>query len=144
MSIIEYANTVIWEVGLKMKLLDIIKALSHKNRLRIINAVRQKELCVCELQNVLDVNQSNASRHLNKLKKAGIIKSEHKAQWVYYSLNQKLLNEHIFIRELIDKELDNQDLFKEDNQRLNYYQESGLTCQNLRNKEIDLNNYNCK
>lgn len=53
--------------------LKIMKALSHQNRLRILNLINQHELCVCEIQYIMQINQSNTSRHLNKLKQAEII-----------------------------------------------------------------------
>lgn len=58
-----------------MELVNVLKALSDETRLRIINLLMMKELCVCELEVLLGLNQSNASRHLNKLSSAGILKS---------------------------------------------------------------------
>ncbi|MGD9156009.1 MAG: metalloregulator ArsR/SmtB family transcription factor, partial [Bacillota bacterium] len=59
-----------------MNLLKILKALGDENRLRILNLLRQKKLCVCELESVLNMTQSNVSRHLIKLKDAELIESE--------------------------------------------------------------------
>jgi ArsR family transcriptional regulator len=114
-----------------MNLIEVLKALSHENRVRILNLLKQQELCVCELENIMDVNQSNASRHLSKLKHEDLIKGAQKAQWVYYSINEKLFTEHKFLRYLLDMELDTLDICQEDNQRLQKYQESGLSCDDL-------------
>lgn len=112
--------------------MEILKALSHENRLRILNLLKVSELCVCELEHIIGVNQSNASRHLIKLKQADLIKAEQKAQWVYYSLNPKIVEVHPFIQKIIDDELKELALCQEDNKKLANYQESGFTCADLR------------
>lgn len=116
----------------RVSIIYIIKSLSHENRLRILNLLKKQELCVCELENIMEINQSNVSRHLNKLKQAGIIKSNQKAQWVYYSLNKKILKKYLFINVLIEKELGYLKICEEDNERLKKYQESGFSCKELR------------
>ena len=68
-------------------LLNILKSLSDETRLRIINLLYEKELCVCDLMEVLQVSQTKASRHLSYLKNAGIVTDRKQAQWVYYSLS---------------------------------------------------------
>ncbi len=114
-----------------MDLVEVLKALSHENRIRIINLLRQQELCVCELENIMGVNQSNASRHLSKLKQENLIKAEQKAQWVYYSINEDLFSEHSFLQNILDKELDSLAICRKDNQRLKEYQSSEITCEEL-------------
>lgn len=121
-----------------MKFIEVLKALSHENRLRILNLLRAGKLCVCELESVMGVNQSNASRHLTKLKQAELIKSEQQAQWVYYYLNQRLIGQHPFLKELIDNELDKLEICQEDSNKLERYHKSGLSCEDLTTKEIDL------
>ncbi|MEJ6952130.1 ArsR/SmtB family transcription factor [Natronospora cellulosivora (SeqCode)] len=114
-----------------MELLEIIKALSHENRLRILNLLKHQELCVCELENILDINQSNASRHLSKLKQVAIIEDEQKAQWVYYKINHKLLSEHSFLRNILEEELKSLENYKIDLERLRKYKVSGISCEDL-------------
>ena len=117
-----------------MDLIEVLKALSHENRIRILNLLKQQELCVCELESILGVNQSNASRHLSKLKHEGIIKGQQKAQWVYYSINEDLFSKHLFMKNILDNELTSLDICQEDNQRLKKYQASGLSCEELGEK----------
>ncbi|MFW5981813.1 MAG: ArsR/SmtB family transcription factor [Halanaerobiaceae bacterium] len=114
-----------------MNLIEVLKALSHENRIRILNLLKQQELCVCELESIMEVNQSNASRHLSKLKQEDLIISNQKAQWVHYSINDNLFTEHKFLQELLDKELDSLDICIKDNQRLKKYRESGISCEEL-------------
>lgn len=117
-------------------LLDIIKALGQENRLRILNLLNQQKLCVCELQNIMDENQSNISRHLNVLKQADVISSEKDALWIYYYLNQKTLKEHPFIVDVLNNELEKVEYCQLDNKRLNLYQESNLNCSDLKDSDV--------
>jgi ArsR family transcriptional regulator, arsenate/arsenite/antimonite-responsive transcriptional repressor len=68
------------------ELIDALKALSDETRLRILNLLYEKELCVCDIMEALQISQAKASRHLIYLKNAGLIKDRKHAQWVYYSL----------------------------------------------------------
>jgi ArsR family transcriptional regulator len=70
-------------------LLNILRSLSDETRLRIINLLYEKELCVCDIIEVLEIPQTRASRHLSYLKKAGIVTDRKQAQWVYYSLSSE-------------------------------------------------------
>lgn len=66
---------------------EVYKALADENRLRILNIIAERELCVCEIEEVLGITQSNASRHLNKLRQAGLVSSRKEAQWTYYAFD---------------------------------------------------------
>ena len=68
------------------KLPDILKALSDETRLRILNLLYERELCVCDVMETLQISQAKASRHLIYLKNAGLVKDRKHAQWAYYSL----------------------------------------------------------
>jgi ArsR family transcriptional regulator len=63
----------------------VLKALADPNRLRILNLLHERTLCVCDLENILNLNQSNLSRHLATLRHAGIVSAEKKALFTYYS-----------------------------------------------------------
>ena len=115
-----------------MEIVTLLKSLSDENRLRILNLLRCEELCVCEIEYLLDISQSNASRHLNKLLIAKVIINEKKAQWVHYRLNDKIIDDYPFLKEFINKELDKHELFKNDLQKLNAYKNSSLNCENLK------------
>ena len=68
-----------------MDVSEVLKALADPNRLRILNLLHERTLCVCDLEAILALNQSNLSRHLSKLKQVGIVKAEKKALFSYYS-----------------------------------------------------------
>lgn len=114
-----------------MKLIQVIKALSDETRLRILNLLYQGELCVCELEALLDINQSNASRHLNRIVNAGIIHYEKRAQYVYYRVDKDILIKYPFIKEILGNELIKEKGYQIDLDRLSQYRESGITCDDL-------------
>ena len=62
-------------------------ALSDPLRLAIVELLMQQELCVCDLCDRLEVNQSKLSFHLKTLKEAGLISPRQQGRWMYYSLN---------------------------------------------------------
>ena len=68
-----------------MDVSEVLKALADPNRLRILNLLHERTLCVCDLEAILDLNQSNLSRHLSKLKQAGIVNAQKKALFTFYS-----------------------------------------------------------
>jgi len=71
-------------------------ALASKERLIIINALKEQDRCVCELETILDKSQSTISHHLRKLVVAGLIQGYKKQKFTYY---------HLFKEELV-KNLD--------------------------------------
>jgi ArsR family transcriptional regulator len=72
------------------QLIDVLKALSDKTRLRIIWVLQKAdcELCVCEIIDSLDESQYNVSRHLKVLKTSGLVKENKQGRWVFYSLSK--------------------------------------------------------
>ncbi len=86
-----------------MDILEIYKALSDINRIRILNILLIKELCVCEVEEVLEMSQSNVSRHLNKLKQADVVKSRKESQWVYYSVNDDFIDDYPHLYSHLEK-----------------------------------------
>jgi ArsR family transcriptional regulator, arsenate/arsenite/antimonite-responsive transcriptional repressor len=106
----------------------IFKALADENRIRILNLLKTGELCVCDIEAVLGIKQSNASRHLNKLKIAGIIISEKKSQWVHYRLNDAVFLKYPFLSIIINDEVGKISVCKEDLELLKKIKASGRSC----------------
>ena len=115
-----------------MELIQILKALSDETRVRILNLLMDGELCVGEIEYLLNINQSNASRHLSTLKNACLITYEKNAQWIFYSISKDTLEKHSFIRVLIENELSQLDLYTKDKKRLQEHKSSGKTCFDLK------------
>ena len=76
-------------------MVQIFKALSEESRLRILSLFLEGgDLCVCEVEAILGMTQSNASRHLILLKNCGLLENYRKAQWMYYRLNQTFISDN--------------------------------------------------
>lgn len=97
------------------KIVDILKALSDETRLRILNLLFEKELCVCDIMETLQISQTKTSRHLIYLKNAGLVRDRKHAQWAYYSLSKDerlkfidgLVYDNLRTMELYRKDLEN-------------------------------------
>ena len=125
MSIIAYNHIL---VVICADLVYILKALADENRIRILNLLRNDELCVCDIEAVLGIKQSNASRHLNRLKIAGIIISDKKSQWVYYRLKDETFVKFPFLSMIINDEVGKISVCKEDLELLEKIKASGRSC----------------
>lgn len=110
-------------------MVDMMKALSDENRLRLFHLMTHGALCVCEFEVLLDMSQSNVSRHLSKLKTAGLIQSDKDAQWVHYNLSASFIEEHKKLYDYLVEAFLKMDVFKMDLKRLNRYHANNLNCQ---------------
>lgn len=63
-------------------------ALADRTRRRILNLIREQEICVCFLTEVLDVSQPKISRHLAYLRNAEIVSARREGKWMYYRITQ--------------------------------------------------------
>lgn len=64
----------------------IAKALAHPSRLLILEALEDREVCVCDLTNLVGADQSTVSKHLAVLKQAGLVEDRKDGAMVYYKL----------------------------------------------------------
>ncbi|MBP2627596.1 MAG: aseR 2 [Firmicutes bacterium] len=114
-----------------MDIIEVLKALADETRVRILNVLYKETLCVCDLEEILKISQSNASRHLAKLRNARLIISEKQAQWVYYRVDEKILERYSFLKELLAKELDKSPQCQKDFRRLKKYRDCGGSCERI-------------
>lgn len=98
--------------------IEIYKALSDESRLRILNLLMQRELCVCEIELILEMSQSNVSRHLNKLKHADIVVSKKKSQWVHYTIRKEFIEKNHYLYEHLRDKFSMEDMFLRDIDKL--------------------------
>ncbi|MGK7956341.1 MAG: ArsR/SmtB family transcription factor [Crocosphaera sp.] len=63
------------------------RALSDPIRLQVLELLKTQELCVCDLCEKLEINQSKLSFHLKNLKDAQLVQSRQEGRWIYYHLN---------------------------------------------------------
>lgn len=71
------------------KLTNYFKLLSDETRLRIMVLLYYGEFCVCQLSGITGISQPNMSKHLGRLRDAGLVKDERKEQYIFYSLDIK-------------------------------------------------------
>ncbi|MGF1569864.1 MAG: ArsR/SmtB family transcription factor [Nodosilinea sp.] len=67
--------------------LAAFKALSDPLRLQVVELLREREMCVCDLCDRLSVSQSKLSFHLKILRQASLLTARQEGRWIYYSLN---------------------------------------------------------
>src|ERR1700743_1377784 len=77
------------------RMAPIAKALGDPTRLQLVDVLRKHagKVCVCELVPLFDVSQPTLSRHLKKLRAAGIVDSERRGLWAYYYVLPEALDE---------------------------------------------------
>ncbi len=85
---------------------EVLKALAHPIRLAVIQFLSQEEKCVCEIVNHVGTSQSNISKHLSLMKRAGILSDRKEGLSVYYRLNMPCsLNFFQCVREIMETQL---------------------------------------
>ncbi len=68
-------------------MVEEFKVLGDKTRLRILSLLQGRELCVCDLTEVLEISQPGVSQHMRRLRQIGFVHERRGGQWIYYSLN---------------------------------------------------------
>ncbi len=108
-----------------MEVETVFKALGDTNRLRIVNLLLHGELCVCDIQYVLENSQPNISRHLAYLKRSEMVLDRRDGYRVFYRLvnakepEKKRLYD--FLRGLFESEIQ----LRQDTERLKVAISSG-------------------
>ena len=95
-------------------MLELFKALADNTRLRILAQMSKGEMCVCEIEECLKLTQSNTSRHLTILKKAGILESCKTAQWAYYRISESFIQQHRPLYDYLLREINNLPYYAKD------------------------------
>ncbi len=66
--------------------MNITKALADSTRIRVLLALRERELCACQITELFGLAQSTMSKHFYLLKQAGLVSCRKEGRWVYYAL----------------------------------------------------------
>jgi ArsR family transcriptional regulator len=69
-----------------LKMETFFMALADKTRLRLLNLMREDEICVCFFTEVLEESQPKISRHLAYLRNAGIVEARRDGKWMHYKI----------------------------------------------------------
>ncbi len=71
--------------------LQIFKSFSDESRVRLLHLItHNQEMCITDLEHILDFTQTKTSRHLIYLKNAGLLSSRKHDQWVFYFLKEEV------------------------------------------------------
>ena len=70
-----------------MKLDEFFAALADRTRLRLLNLMRDGEVCVCFFAETIGTNNPKISRHLAYLRRAGLVKGRREGKWMHYSIS---------------------------------------------------------
>ena len=105
------------------------KALSDETRLRILHLLMERECCVCEVMQALEISQARASRNLSALYDAGFLKLRHDGLWSLYSIDTE--TDRAYCIEMLDtvkKSLKGNELVQQDSERLKTAKRVGVCC----------------
>ncbi len=71
-----------------------LEIFSHPVRVQVLDILTRgkKSVCVCDIESGVPVKQPTVSHHLRLLREAGLVQSERRGQWVYYSVNREALD----------------------------------------------------
>jgi ArsR family transcriptional regulator len=118
MRICKYNDTYILLTTMR-DFVKLFKALSDETRIRILKVLLQRECCVCEVMQALDISQSRASRNLGILEDAGFIKSRRDGLWIVYSIDGQKMNSYVApLIELLRGSMVNEGTIVQDKKRL--------------------------
>ena len=111
------------------ELTRVFKSLSDETRLRILNVLMERECCVCEVMQALEISQSRASRNLNALYNAGLLKLRRDGLWALYSIDEEgLEKQYTPILGAVKSSLAGNEIGTEDIERLKKAERVGPTC----------------
>jgi len=123
------AYSLILERAAMQDLIKAIKALSNETRLRIFKILLERECCVCEVMQALDISQSRASRNLGILQDTGLLRAQRDGVWIVYSVDWQSANRYAtsLAKLLRDSPISNEVLAK-DRERLSHAVRIGPGC----------------
>ncbi len=110
----------IWHNSTMSIFAKVAKALSDEGRVRIIRALdNERELCACQLTELLGLTPSTVSKHLRILKQACLLTSRKEGTWVFYAINTKAADN--LVREwikFVGEAVRNEPEYREDKRKL--------------------------
>jgi len=107
-------------------LIKALKALSDETRLRIVNILLERECCVCEVMQALNISQSRASRNLGILQETGLLKAQRDGVWIVYSVDWQTANRYAaFLAKLLKDSPISNEILDRDKERLKHAKRTG-------------------
>ena len=96
----------------------LFSALADRTRLRLLNLLRDGEVCVCFFAGTLETNNPKISRHLAYLKRAELVSGRRDGKWMHYSLRRPTEPAAAEVFDATMKMLESDDEMKKDRRRL--------------------------
>ena len=103
-----------------MKSLLFLKSISNSTKLRLVSLLLENELCVCELEEIMEIRQVNISKNLISLKEAGIVNVRREKQRAFYFLSKEFLNNKFLVEHIVDIKMKEEILVKDHQVFLNH------------------------
>lgn len=91
------ARSEMLEIDFIRKLSEFYKTMGDPTRITIISALMKREMCVCDIASLLNMSQSSISHQLKALKSARLVKWRREGKSIYYSLDDKHVEEIIAV-----------------------------------------------
>lgn len=98
--------------------LAVMKALADESRLRIVVALKGRELCLCQLVELLGLATSTVSRHMSILQQARLVESRKDGRWTFFRLDEMAPPESREAAELVVRQLKKDGQVRDDLKRL--------------------------
>lgn len=108
--------------------LEVFKACADATRLRLLVLLSERELCVCELVDILQMPQGKISRHLAVLRRAGLVADRRDGTWIHYSLQPAELGLTGRLRQYLSTEARTSPIAVVDLDRLHHLADCGEIC----------------
>ena len=126
MRILDYFQ---WGEDIIRDLIKATKSLSDETRLRIVNLLLERECCVCEVMQSLDITQTRASRNLGILQDAGFLKAKRDGLWTVYSIDWQAANRYVAsLAKLLSDFPLSDEILRKDKERLKHPKRIGPGC----------------
>ena len=107
----------------------VFKVLSDETKLRMLNLLLERECCVCEVMQALEISQSKTSRGLSALYDAGFLKLRKDGLWSLYSIDKDGMQEYLTdLVHVVTKTLEGNKVVELDRERLKKAERVGPNC----------------
>ncbi len=100
------------------KLVKVFRALSDETRIRILKILLERDCCVCEVMQALDISQSRASRNLSILENAGFVNSRREGLWIVYFIDNESNGSVTSLLQMLSTCMEGEEIIKLDKERL--------------------------
>ncbi len=114
-----------------MDISETFKTLGDETRLKILSLVSRHELCACIIEEALGLLQPNASKHLRRLKTAGLITCRKISQWCFYSISGEFKAEYAKLYEFLESEWSRDVQYAKDMEKLETLMKESNCCEKL-------------